>query len=86
MKTLALVATMLLSVACTNEDQPDPGEVDVGKTVLEFCGAAPLAPGWSVAFKDGVATMSTADFNAISTWRDEVAAWRDCTVGIGVVK
>jgi hypothetical protein len=54
----------------------------IGATAVEMCGAAPTAPGISASFDGGRASMSTADYSAMMSWRESIAAWRDCVVGI----
>jgi hypothetical protein len=63
--------------ACTDH----PSE-KVGEVAVRDCGAAPLAPGWSVAFDQttGAATMSGADFANIQSWRTAVTAWEECVI------
>lgn len=74
-----LLITVLLA-ACAEDMKPGTEERPIGETVTRDCGEAPLAPGWSVAFDSGMATMTVADYSAITNWRDAVAAWRDCVV------
>jgi hypothetical protein len=80
MKTVALVAALVFLAACPAQDDKPPTEV--GKIVVEMCGEAPSAPGWGVQSNGDTVTMSTADYSAILKWREDVAAWRDCTVNL----
>ena len=44
------------------------------------CGLAPDAPGRAVALDQttGNATMSIADYQALSTWQDDMETWTNC--------
>lgn len=68
----------LLAAACG-----DNVAGDVGATVTEMCGPAPLAPGWSVGVTANAVTMSSSDYNAILRWRGDVDAWEACVTTLG---
>lgn len=73
MKTLALL--VVLMSGCVDQDsKPTPAT----GTVDDACGPRPDRPGWSAAFENGQAHMSTADYNNMLTWSDDMDAWADC--------
>ena len=61
---LSPVIAALMSLGCVDTANP--------------CGPMPLAPGTTVAFDRGLATMSAADWSAMLDWRRDIEAWGEC--------
>lgn len=75
----ALVAAVALA-AC-GDNLPGP----IGQAVIERCGLAPTAPGWTVEINPdaGTAVLAADQMLAIDHWRLAILDWEDCVYGVG---
>jgi hypothetical protein len=75
MKTLVIVVAVLASACTTDGQAADPSPV-------ELCGQPPLAPGFSVAYRDGVATLPADQMQAISRFAADYDTWANCILSL----